>query len=33
MLIDDYKKNLRGVNDGVDFSPEFLVSVLPKRRS
>ena len=25
MTIDDYKKNLRGVNDGADFSPEFLV--------
>jgi len=25
MTIDDYKRNLRGVNDGSDFSPEFLV--------
>ena len=26
MSIEDYQKNLRGVNDGTDFSPEFLVS-------
>jgi Sec7-like guanine-nucleotide exchange factor len=26
MTIEDYQKNLRGVNDGTDFSPEFLVS-------
>ena len=26
MTIEDYQKNLRGVNDGQDFSPEFLVS-------
>jgi brefeldin A-resistance guanine nucleotide exchange factor 1 len=25
MTIDDYKRNLRGVNDGTDFSSEFLV--------
>jgi golgi-specific brefeldin A-resistance guanine nucleotide exchange factor 1 len=25
MTIDDYRKNLRGVNDNTDFSPEFLV--------
>jgi Sec7-like guanine-nucleotide exchange factor len=25
MTIEDYTRNLRGVNDGVDFSPEFLV--------
>ena len=25
MTLDDYKRNLRGVNDGSDFSPEFLV--------
>lgn len=25
MTIDDYKRNLRGVNDGSDFSAEFLV--------
>jgi hypothetical protein len=29
MIIDDYRKNLRGVNEGVDFSPEFLVSFRP----
>lgn len=29
MTIEDYQKNLRGVNDGVDFSPEFLVCSLP----
>ncbi|KAJ3515961.1 hypothetical protein NLJ89_g1417 [Agrocybe chaxingu] len=27
MTIDDYKRNLRGVNDGSDFSPEFLQSI------
>jgi golgi-specific brefeldin A-resistance guanine nucleotide exchange factor 1 len=27
MTIDDYKRNLRGVNDGSDFSPEFLVRI------
>ena len=27
MTIDDYKRNLRGVNDGCDFSPEFLVRI------
>lgn len=27
MTIDDYKRNLRGVNDGSDFSPEFLVNM------
>jgi brefeldin A-resistance guanine nucleotide exchange factor 1 len=26
MTIEDYQKNLRGVNDRTDFSPEFLVS-------
>jgi brefeldin A-resistance guanine nucleotide exchange factor 1 len=25
MTIEDYQKNLRGVNDGTDFSPEFVV--------
>lgn len=25
MTIDDYKRNLRGVNNGSDFSAEFLV--------
>ena len=25
MTIEDYKKNLRGVNNDSDFSPEFLV--------
>jgi golgi-specific brefeldin A-resistance guanine nucleotide exchange factor 1 len=25
MSIDDYRKNLKGVNDGSDFAPEFLV--------
>jgi len=25
MSIEDYQKNLRGVNAGSDFSPEFLV--------
>lgn len=29
MTIDDYKKNLRGVNEGQDFPPEYLVS--PRR--
>ncbi|KAH8108152.1 Sec7-domain-containing protein [Cristinia sonorae] len=27
MSIDDYKRNLRGVNDGSDFSPEYLQSI------
>jgi brefeldin A-resistance guanine nucleotide exchange factor 1 len=26
MALEDYKRNLRGVNDGEDFSPEYLVS-------
>lgn len=26
MTIEDYQRNLRGVNDGKDFSPEYLVS-------
>jgi Sec7-like guanine-nucleotide exchange factor len=25
MSVEDYQKNLRGVNDGADFSPEYLV--------
>lgn len=28
MKLDDYRRNLRGVNDGQDFSPEYLVSML-----
>jgi brefeldin A-resistance guanine nucleotide exchange factor 1 len=28
MTIEDYQKNLRGVNDGTDFSPEFVVRTL-----
>jgi hypothetical protein len=27
MTIEDYQKNLRGVNNGADFSSEFLVRV------
>ncbi|KAF8636714.1 hypothetical protein AX17_003517 [Amanita inopinata Kibby_2008] len=27
MTIEDYMKNLRGVNDGTDFSPEFLQNI------
>ena len=27
MTFDDYKRNLRGVNDGSDFSAEYLVSI------
>ncbi|KAI0035768.1 Sec7-like domain is implicated in guanine nucleotide exchange function [Vararia minispora EC-137] len=27
MTIEDYTRNLRGVNDGVDFTPEFLQAV------
>lgn len=30
MTIDDYKRNLRGVNDGKDFDPEYLVRVESK---
>ena len=26
MTIEDYQRNLRGVNGGDNFSPEFLVS-------
>jgi len=26
MTIEDYQRNLRGVNDGSDFSSEYLVS-------
>ena len=26
MSIEDYQRNLRGVNDGTDFSSEYLVS-------
>ncbi len=26
MTIDDYKRNLRGVNDKRDFDPDYLVS-------
>ena len=34
MTIDDYKRNLRGVNGGQDFDPEYLVSlVILKARS
>jgi len=25
MTIEDYQRNLRGVNDGANFSPEYLV--------
>ena len=25
MTIEDYSKNLRGVNDGKDFNPQYLV--------
>lgn len=28
MTIDDYKRNLRGVNDGADFSSEYLVGAI-----
>ncbi|KAG1819513.1 uncharacterized protein BJ212DRAFT_1445963 [Suillus subaureus] len=27
MTIEDYKRNLRGVNDGTNFSPEFLQNI------
>lgn len=27
MTIDDYKRNLRGVNDGKDFDPEYLAGI------
>ena len=26
MTVEDYQRNLRGVNEGTDFSPEYLVS-------
>ena len=29
MTIEDYTKNLRGVNAGKDFPPEYLVSISP----
>ena len=25
MTIEEYRRNLRGVNDGANFSPEYLV--------
>ena len=28
MTIEDYSKNLRGVNDGKDFNPQYLVRIL-----
>ena len=28
MTLEDYTKNLKGVNDGGDFSPEFLVCTM-----
>lgn len=27
MTVDDYRKNLRGVNDGKDFNPEYLLGI------
>lgn len=27
MTLEEYRKNLRGVNDGVDFDPEFLTAI------
>ena len=30
MTIEDYTRNLKGVNDGSDFSSEFLVSEIPR---
>ncbi len=27
MTIQDYKRNLRGVNDGKDFDPEYLAGI------
>lgn len=27
MTIDDYRRNLRGVNDGKDFPPEYLAGI------
>lgn len=27
MTIDDYKRNLRGVNEGKDFDPEYLAAI------
>lgn len=29
MTIDDYKRNLRGVNGGSDFTEAFLVRISP----
>jgi len=28
MTLEDYQRNLRGVNENTDFSPEFLVRIL-----
>lgn len=28
MTIADYQKNLKGVNDGTDFAPDYLVSIV-----
>lgn len=27
MTIEDYRRNLRGVNDGKDFDPEYLAGI------
>lgn len=27
MTIEEYRRNLRGVNDGTNFSPEYLVRI------
>ncbi|KZP23677.1 Sec7-domain-containing protein [Athelia psychrophila] len=32
MTIDDYRRNLRGVNDGADFSPEYLQEIFDSIR-
>jgi len=30
MTIEDYSRNLKGVNDNKDFAPEYIVSSIPK---
>ncbi|KAF5324513.1 hypothetical protein D9611_004486 [Ephemerocybe angulata] len=32
MAVEDYQKNLRGVNDGTDFSPEFVKTIFDSIR-
>lgn len=33
MTLEDYSRNVRGINDGENFSPEFVVRFLISRSS